>query len=40
VAVEGGQDEEEEMKAKKALLNYALHSLNGDLFPELMELMG
>jgi hypothetical protein len=28
------------MKEKRALLDFALHRLKGDLFPELMEYMG
>jgi hypothetical protein len=34
VTVEG-----EEEQAKKALLDYAVHELKGDLFPDLMEYM-
>jgi hypothetical protein len=36
VAVEGGQEAEE----RKALVDYAVHRLKGDLFPDLMEYMG
>jgi hypothetical protein len=35
-AVGGEQDGEE----RKALLDYAVHRLKGDLFPSLMEMMG
>jgi hypothetical protein len=36
VAVEGGQEGEK----GKALVDYALNHLKGDLFPDLMEYMG
>jgi hypothetical protein len=38
VAVEGGR-KGKEREARKALLNWVVHSLNGDLFPDLMEFM-
>jgi hypothetical protein len=34
VAVKGGEE------VKKALLDFAVHHLKGDLFPELMDYMG
>jgi hypothetical protein len=44
VAVVGGADKEgeegEEGEAKEALLDFAVHRLKGDLFPDLMEYMG
>jgi hypothetical protein len=41
VAVVGGQEGEEDevREAGRALLDFALHHLKGDLFPELMDLM-
>jgi hypothetical protein len=36
VAVEGGREGE----AGKALVDFAVHGLKADLFPELMEYMG
>jgi hypothetical protein len=36
VAVEGGE-EGEEREAKEALVEFAVHGLKGDLFPDLME---
>jgi hypothetical protein len=36
VAVEGGQGGEE----RKALVDFAVHGLKSDLFPDLMEYMG
>jgi hypothetical protein len=39
VAVVGGE-EGEEGEARQALLDFAVHGLKGDLFPEMMELMG
>jgi hypothetical protein len=29
-----------EVKKTRALVDYTVHGVNGDLFPELMELMG
>jgi hypothetical protein len=40
VAVEGGQEEGKGWEAKKALVDFAVHGLKGDLFPDLMEYMG
>jgi hypothetical protein len=42
VAVGGGQEGEEEEagEARRALLDFALHHLKGDLFPDLMDMMG
>jgi hypothetical protein len=39
VAVGGGRGGQEGEKGK-ALLDFALHGLKGDLFPDLMEYMG
>jgi hypothetical protein len=40
VAVVGvGGEEGEEGEAKKALLDFAVHRLKGDLFPDLMDYM-
>jgi hypothetical protein len=36
VAVRGGREGEE----RRALLDFAVHGLKGDLFPDLMEYMG
>jgi hypothetical protein len=36
VAVDG----DEEGDARKALVDFAVHGLKGDLFPDLMEYMG
>jgi hypothetical protein len=36
VVVEGGQEGEE----KRALMDWVVHGLKGDLFPDLMEMMG
>jgi hypothetical protein len=35
----GGDEEGEEGEKKKALLDFVVHRLNGDLFPDLMEYM-
>jgi hypothetical protein len=39
VAVEGGE-EGEEGEAKEALVDFAVNFLKGDLFPDLVQLMG
>jgi hypothetical protein len=39
LAVEGGH-EGKEGEERKALVDFAVHGLKGDLFPDLMELMG
>jgi hypothetical protein len=39
VAVEG-EEGEEEGEERKALLDFAVHGLKGDLFPDLVEYMG
>jgi hypothetical protein len=36
VTVEGGREGEE----RKAVVDFAVHGLKGDLFPDLMEYMG
>jgi hypothetical protein len=40
VAVVGKEDEGEAGEARKALVDFVVHGLKGDLFPDLMELMG
>jgi hypothetical protein len=39
VAVEG-EEEGKEGEGKEALVDFAVHGLKGDLFPDLMEYMG
>jgi hypothetical protein len=39
VAVEGGQ-EGKEAEEGRALVDWVVHGLKGDLFPDLMEFMG
>jgi hypothetical protein len=42
VAVEGGQEgeEEEAKKEKMALVDFVVHAMKEDLFPQFMEMMG
>jgi hypothetical protein len=40
VAVRGGRGGLETKKEKRALVDFVVHRLKGDLFPDLMEFMG
>jgi hypothetical protein len=39
VAVKGGEEGEEE-EEEEAVVHFAVHGLKGDLFPDLMEMIG